>query len=54
MVPAVVMIVLAFEGITSSLRTALVLFAAEVVVVVVLAVIVVRAGRCTTASPAAR
>jgi amino acid transporter len=38
------MIVLAFEGIQSSLRTALVLFSAEVVIVVVLAVIVVARG----------
>ena len=44
MVPAGVMIFLAFEGIRSSLRTALVLFAVEVCVVVLLAVIVVGQG----------
>jgi amino acid transporter len=42
--PAIIMSVLAFEGISSSLRTALVLFTAEVVVVVVLAVIVLARG----------
>jgi amino acid transporter len=42
--PAIVMSVLAFEGISSSLRTALVLFAAEVAVVVLLAVIVLIHG----------
>ena len=44
MVPAIVMTVLAFEGIVSSLRTALVLFSAEVFVVVLMAVIVVFNG----------
>lgn len=44
LVPAVAMTVLAFEGIISSLRTALVLFSAEVVVVVVMAIIVVVQG----------
>lgn len=44
LVPAIIMTVLAFEGITSSLRTALVLFTAEVVVVVVMAIIVVIHG----------
>ncbi len=42
--PALIMTVLAFEGISSSLRTALVLFAGEVVVVMVLAVIVLVHG----------
>ncbi|HVD87166.1 MAG TPA: APC family permease [Solirubrobacterales bacterium] len=44
LVPAIVMTVLAFEGIISSLRTALILFSAEVVVVVVMALIVVVSG----------
>jgi amino acid transporter len=44
LVPAVIMAVLAFEGINSSLRIALILFTAEVIVVVVLAVIVVAHG----------
>jgi amino acid transporter len=44
LLPAIVMSVLAFEGISSSLRTALVLFTAEVVVVVGLAVIVLAHG----------
>jgi amino acid transporter len=44
LVPAIIMTVLAFEGIMSSLKTALVLFMAEVVVVVLLAVIVVVNG----------
>jgi amino acid transporter len=44
LVPAIVMAVLAFEGIHSSLRVALVLFTAEVIVVVLLAVIVVAHG----------
>ncbi len=44
LVPAIVMTVLAFEGIVSSLRTALVLFGAEVFVVVLMAVIVVVNG----------
>jgi amino acid transporter len=44
MVPAIVMTVLAFEGIVSSLRTALVLFSAEVVVVVLMAIIIVVNG----------
>lgn len=44
LVPAGVMIFLAFEGIRSSLRTALVLFAAEVVVVLAIALIVVAQG----------
>jgi amino acid transporter len=44
LVPAIVMTVLAFEGITSSLKTALVLFGAEVVVVVVMAIIIVVQG----------
>jgi amino acid transporter len=44
LVPAIVMTVLAFEGIVSSLRTTLILFSAEVVVVVLMAVIVVVNG----------
>jgi amino acid transporter len=44
LVPAIIMTVLAFEGIISSLKTALVLFSAEVVVVVVMAVIIVVNG----------
>jgi amino acid transporter len=44
LVPAIAMTVLAFEGIISSLRTALVLFGAEVFVVVLMAVIVVVNG----------
>lgn len=44
MLPAVVMIVLAVRGIRSSIRAALVLFTAEVIVVVVMAVIVVARG----------
>jgi amino acid transporter len=44
LLPAIVMAVLAFEGISSSLRTALVLFTAEVVVVLVLAIIVLAHG----------
>ncbi|MFF0268484.1 APC family permease [Kribbella sp. NPDC004536] len=44
LVPAVAMTVLAFGGIQSSLRTALVFFTAEVIVVVTLAVIVVARG----------
>jgi amino acid transporter len=44
LVPAIVMTVLAFEGIVSSLRTALILFSAEVVVVVAMAVIILVNG----------
>jgi amino acid transporter len=44
LVPAIAMTVLAFEGIISSLRTALILFSAEVVVVMVMALIVVFQG----------
>ena len=44
LVPAIVMTILAFEGITSSLKTALVLFGAEVVVVMVMAIIIVIHG----------
>ncbi|HEX4724216.1 MAG TPA: APC family permease [Pseudonocardiaceae bacterium] len=44
LVPAGLMIFLAFEGIRSSLRAALLLFTAEVVVIVVLAVIIVGKG----------
>jgi amino acid transporter len=44
LVPAIAMTVLAFEGIISSLRTALILFSAEVIVVVVMAVIIVVQG----------
>jgi amino acid transporter len=44
LVPALLMIFLAYEGIISSIRTALVLFTAEVVVVVLIAVIVVAKG----------
>jgi amino acid transporter len=44
MVPAIAMTVLAFEGIVSSLRTALILFGAEVIVVVLMAFIVVVNG----------
>ncbi len=44
LLPAAVMIFLAVEGIQSSLRTALVLFAAEVVVVMVMALIIVGRG----------
>src|SRR5215475_8946206 len=41
LVPALAMIVLAFEGVRSSLRTALVLFSVEVCVVLLLALIIV-------------
>ena len=44
LVPAVAMIVLAYEGIASSIKVALVLFVAEVVVVLVIAIIVVIKG----------
>src|SRR3954454_9342599 len=44
LVPAVAMTVLAFEGIISSLKTALILFSAEVVVVMVMAIIIVVNG----------
>jgi amino acid transporter len=44
MVPAIAMTVLAFEGIISSLRTALILFSAEVIVVMVMAIIIVVQG----------
>lgn len=44
LVPAVLMIILALEGVQSSLRTAIVLFTGEVIVVMVLAVIVVLHG----------
>ncbi|HEX2393466.1 MAG TPA: APC family permease [Solirubrobacterales bacterium] len=44
LVPAIVMTVLAFEGIVSSLRTALILFSAEVFIVVLMALIVVVNG----------
>jgi amino acid transporter len=44
LLPAAVMIFLAVEGIQSSLRTALVLFTAEVVVVMVMALIIVGRG----------
>ncbi len=44
MVPAIAMTVLALEGIVASLRTALVLFAAEVIVVVAMAIIIVVQG----------
>jgi amino acid transporter len=44
MVPAGLMVILAFEGIRSSLRTALVLFTVEVCIVVLLALIVVGKG----------
>jgi len=44
LVPAILMIVLAFNGIHTSLRTALVLFAAEVAVVVGMALIIVAHG----------
>lgn len=44
LVPAIAMTVLAFEGIISSLKTALILFSAEVVVVMVMAIIVVVNG----------
>jgi amino acid transporter len=44
LVPAIVMTVLAFEGIVSSLRTTLILFSAEVVVVVLMALIIVVNG----------
>jgi amino acid transporter len=44
MVPAGLMVFLAFEGVRSSLRTALVLFTVEVCIVVVLAVIIVGKG----------
>lgn len=53
LVPAIAMVVLCFEGIQSSLKTALVLVAAEVAVVMTLAVIVVVRGGADglTASP---
>ncbi len=44
LVPAALMVLLAFEGIRSSLRTALVLFAIEVAIVLTLAIIVVGSG----------
>lgn len=44
LVPALVMTFLAFEGITSSLRTALVLFSIEVFIVMLMAIIVVIHG----------
>ena len=44
LIPALVMIFLAFEGIQSSLRTALVLFTIEVVIVLLIAIIVVVKG----------
>ncbi len=44
LVPAIVMTVLAFEGIHSSLRVAMVLFTVEVAIVVLLAIIVVANG----------
>jgi amino acid transporter len=44
LLPAAVMIFLAFEGISSSLKTALILFSGEVIVVMVLAIIVVLHG----------
>jgi amino acid transporter len=44
LVPAAAMLYLAYRGITASLRTALVLFTAEVVVILVLAFIVVGSG----------
>ena len=44
LVPAGFMIFLAYEGITSSIRTAMVLFTAEVIVVLVIAVIIVAKG----------
>src|SRR3954452_3147571 len=44
LVPAVLMVFLAFEGLRSSLRTALVLFAVEVAIVLLLAVIIVAHG----------
>jgi amino acid transporter len=44
LVPALLMVFLAFEGIRSSLRVALALFTAEVVVIIVLALIIVGRG----------
>src|SRR6478736_2400062 len=44
LVPAGFMIFLAYEGITSSIRTAMVLFTAEVIVVMVIAIIIVAKG----------
>jgi len=44
LIPAIVMTVLAFEGIHSSLRVAMVLFTVEVAIVVLLAVIVLASG----------
>jgi amino acid transporter len=44
LVPAALMIFLAYEGIVSSIRTALVLFTAEVIVVMLIAIIVVAKG----------
>ena len=44
LVPAGFMIFLAYEGITSSIRTAMVLFTAEVIVVLVIAIIIVAKG----------
>src|SRR5690242_9024268 len=44
LIPAGFMIFLAYEGITSSIRTAMVLFTAEVVVVLVIAIIIVAKG----------
>ena len=45
LVPAGLMVFLGFEGIRSSLRTALILFTVEVAIVVLLAVIIVGQGR---------
>src|SRR3954452_6520729 len=44
MVPAALMVFLAFEGIRSSLRTALILFTVEVAIVLLLALIIVGQG----------
>jgi amino acid transporter len=44
LVPAAFMIYLAYEGITSSIRTAMVLFTAEVIVVMLIAIIIVIKG----------
>lgn len=44
LVPAILMIVLAYHGISASIKVAMVLFAAEVVVVMTIAIIVVASG----------
>jgi Amino acid transporters len=52
LIPAALMIFLAYEGIVSSIRTALVLFTAEVIVVMLIAIIVVAKGGAHGLTPA--